>query len=201
MKRYVLIALSLLPLHLAAQQFRGGIIAGINGSQVDGDHYAGYNKLGIMAGFFVYRPVSEKLDIQLEIKYMGKGASKKTTKSDLVQYKSQLHYVEMPLLLHYKASRKLGIEAGLGFGYLFSYAEKDEYGEIPIEDAAKFNAFELSSIIGLRYNIKPFLALNLRYSYSILPILNSPGDITYFFNRGAYNNLFSIGVMYELGQK
>ncbi len=200
MKKFIVFILLLLPLYVAAQQFRGGIIAGINGSQVDGDHYAGYNKLGFMGGFFVYRPLTDRLDLQLEIKYMGKGANKKTTKTDLSQYKSQLHYIELPVLLHYKLSQKFGVEAGLGFGYLFSYAEKDEYGELPIQDAVDFKSFELSSIIGLRFYIKPFLSAHLRYSYSILPILDNPGEITYFFNRGAYNNLFSLGVMYELGK-
>lgn len=200
MKKFLLFTLVLLPLCVTAQQFHGGIIAGINGSQVDGDHFTGYNKLGFMAGFFVYRPLSERLDLQLELKYMGKGAAKKTTKTDFSEYKSQLHYIEMPVLLHYKLSEKFGGEAGIGFGYLFSYAEKDEYGKIPDEAAVDFKPFELSSIIGFRYNVKPQLTVVLRYSYSILPILGSPGEITYFFKRGAYNNLFSLGVMYELGK-
>lgn len=186
---------------IQGQQFRGGIIAGLNACQVDGDNYAGFNKLGFEVGAYVYRPVSVKIDLQLEIKYMGKGARKITSDYDMVQYRSQLHYIELPVLLHYKATPKVGLEGGLAFGYLFSYAEKDEYGNLPEQDAVHFKAFELSGVIGVRYQIKPRISAHLRYSYSILPVLNHPGNLTYHFNLGANNNLFSIGILYEIGKQ
>ena len=36
-----------------AQRFDGGILAGFNGAQVEGDTYKGYNKPGAVAGFYV----------------------------------------------------------------------------------------------------------------------------------------------------
>jgi len=74
-----------------AQRFNGGILLGMNASQVDGDTYAGYNKFGSWRSFCLY-PLSKKFDMQLEIKYMGKGANNKTTETIPSKYRSNLNY-------------------------------------------------------------------------------------------------------------
>jgi len=184
-----------------AQHFHGGPLLGFNASQVDGDTYAGYDKFGVMGGAFVYTHLSDMFDIQMEIKYMGKGARKRTTAEDLSQYKSNLNYIEIPILLRFNTKSKIGVEGGLGFGYLFSYSVEDEYGELPSSAFPKFKQFELCSIIGINYQFAPKFLVDLRYSYSILSIVDRPEiDYTYFRRTGAYNNLFSLGVYYTLGQ-
>jgi hypothetical protein len=190
-----------------AQRFSGGLVLGVNASQVDGDTYSGYNKFGIMGGVFAYTPLSNKIDLQMEIKYMGKGAHKKTTEQDLYQYKSILNYIEIPLILRLNTKIKLGWEAGLGFGYLFSYAEKDENGKLPDDGSTSFKPFELSSIIGALYKLSEKFQVNLRYSYSIFTIVDKnfslPTGVADNFRggRGVYNNLFSLGVYYTIGNK
>ena len=43
--------------------FYGGLIAGANFTQVDGDNYAGYHKVGLNAGGIVYTRFDEHRDI------------------------------------------------------------------------------------------------------------------------------------------
>ena len=188
--------------YLMAQRFNGGALLGFNASQVDGDTYSGYNKFGFMGGAFVYTNIADRFDIQMEIKYMGKGARKKTTDFDPTLYKSNLNYIEIPLLLRYNTKSKIGLQGGLGFGYLFSYSEEDEYGVLPSSATTHFRSFELSSIIGVTYQFAPKFKVDLRYSYSILSLVPIPKVATPYFRmgRGVYNNLFSIGVYYTLGK-
>ena len=190
----------------SAQLFKGGFLLGINASQVDGDTYSGYDRAGLMAGAFIYTPLTHMMDVQFEIKYIGKGAAKPSSATNTDQpqdkYRSNLHYMELPILVRYKTRSKLGIEAGLGFGYLFSYSEEDNYGTIADDRVAHFNKFELSSILGGTWNLTDNLKVDMRFSYSVLPILNPPGEAysPYFLKRGAYNNLFSLGVYWRIGE-
>jgi hypothetical protein len=193
-----------------SQIFKGGAVLGLNASQVDGDSYWGYDKFGLMVGGFVYTPLSHNLDIQFEIKYMSKGAQKganDVSADQYLVYKSKLNYIEIPVLLRLNTVTKVGFEAGLGFGYLFSYSESDEYGSLPTEEATKFKSFELSGLLGLNYKINNQFSGNLRYSYSLLPITSGYSNpvttfpVLKYILKGAYNNLFSLGVYYEFGAK
>ena len=184
-----------------AQRFHGGPLIGFNASQVDGDTYSGYNKFGLLGGAYVYTHLSNILDIQLEIKYMGKGAHKRTTVMDQTQYQSNLNYIEIPVLLRYNTKNKFGFEGGLGFGYLFAYSEENEYGVIPYDVSTHFKPFELCSLLGINYQFAQKFSVNLRYSYSIFSIVNTPSvNYSYFRRTGVYNNLFSLGLYYILGK-
>jgi len=186
---------------LFGQHFKGGLLLGFNASQVDGDTYSGYDKFGLMGGVYVYTPISSMFDVQMEIKYMGKGARKPTNSEDLTQYKSNFNYLEIPVLLRLNTQKKIGLEGGLGFGYLFSYSISDEYGVLPSSSIPKFKTFELSSIVGISYQFAPRFLVNMRYSYSILSIVEKPEiAYSYFRRSGEYNNLFSLGIYYTVGK-
>ena len=58
----------------SAQVFKTGAIAGLCGAQVEGDGYAGYRKLGFIAGGFVNTDISEKMSAQFEIYFINKGS-------------------------------------------------------------------------------------------------------------------------------
>lgn len=197
----IIVFLLLLSYSSFGQRFKGGALLGFNASQVDGDTYAGYDKFGVMGGAFVYTPLSAMFDIQMEIKYMGKGARKRTSEEDLTQYKSNFNYIEIPVLLRLNTKNKIGLEGGLGFGYLFSYSLENEYGVLPSSEIPKFRPFELSSIVGISYWFAPKFMVDFRYSYSIISIVDKP-DIAYSYFRkmGEYHNLFSLGVYYTIGQ-
>ncbi len=195
---FLLISLSISSM---AQRFEGGFLAGMVASQVDGDTYAGYNKLGFSAGAYVFTPLSSKTNIQVEIKYISKGANKKLTDQDIRQYTSYLNYIELPVLLKLSTSKKIDWEAGIGFGYLFSFSERDENGVLPSEESAHFKPLELSALLGMNYAFTDHLSANIRFSYSILPIVKYGQTTARYFPSGAFNNLFNISVYYHLGGK
>jgi len=185
----------------SAQRFEGGFLAGMVASQVDGDTYSGYNKLGFSAGAYVFTPISSKTDLQLEIKYISKGANKKVSDPDIRQYTSYLNYIEFPVLLKLNTSKKIDWEGGIGFGYLFSFSEKDENGLLPSEESAHFKPFELSGLLGMNYAFTEHFSANIRFSYSILPVMDYGQTTARYFRSGAFNNLFNISVYYSLEGK
>jgi len=149
-----------------------------------------------MTGPYVYYQLSAKFDAQLEIKYMGKGADKNSNKDDLTKYTSTLHYLEIPFILRWNTNDKVGWEGGLGLGYLFSHSEKNEYGDMPSEDAIDFKPFELSWLIGVRYRFAQRWMVNMRFSYSAISVFDHQT-----MGRNGYNNLFCMGICYQLGNE
>ncbi len=103
-----------LPFSSLAQVFNAGVIAGISGSQVEGDGYGGYNKLGFIIGGFTNTSFSEKLSSQLEIYYINKGSKKnpQPDKGDVDAFSLNLNYVEVPISIRY-AHKKFIFEGGL----------------------------------------------------------------------------------------
>ena len=92
---------------LKAQYFNAGLKAGIVGSQVDGDKFAGYDKLGLDAGIFVNYQLSMRTALQLEMEYIQKGSSHtpNVEKGDYDEYKMRVDYFQMPVLFQYKLAK------------------------------------------------------------------------------------------------
>lgn len=184
-----------------AQSFKGGVLLGVNGSQIDGDTHSGYDKSGLICGIYTYTALSEKNALQIEIEYIGKGARKKNTETDPTFYKSSLHYIEIPIFFKRQLKKKIIGEVGIGFGYLLKYSEEDEYGEIPLDKSAQFKPLEISTIVGIGYKISEQLTAKLRFSYSAIPVVDAPKlQIPQYVDRGAYNNSISIGLCYDFRQ-
>ncbi|MGF1584524.1 MAG: porin family protein [Bacteroidales bacterium] len=178
-----------------AQVFNAGFSGGLNISQVDGDGLAGYNKAGATFGIFVNAFLREDLNARLEINYSPKGSQLKTSLEDLRYYRMELHYIEFPVMLNYLLPAKLTAEAGLSGGYLFRAKEKDELGEIPVSDP--FRKSEISALAGLSRLLTDNISLNLRISYSIIPVRKHAGGGTFYFNRGQNNNVISFTARYQ----
>ena len=86
MKRSLIIILIVLPAVLSAQRFNGGVLIGLSASQVDGDTYAGFDKVGLQGGVFVNTKFNNAWGAQMELKYNAKGARKKTNESSPETY-------------------------------------------------------------------------------------------------------------------
>lgn len=194
-KLFVLAALGILLVGPALpQRFQGGVSAGLNVSQVEGDGFAGYNKAGFNAGIFVNTKITDQTGIQLEIRYSEKGSNKQGTLEQPALYRIELKYVELPLLLLYRVSSRLKAEAGVANAYLFSYSEKDAAGEIPVE--TPFNKWELAGLVGGSFILTDHFSAWTRLSYSILRIRKHDSEGVYWLNRGQYNNVITFGFNY-----
>ncbi len=178
-----------------AQRFQGGPLLGISVAQIDGDNLSGYDKAGLVAGAFVRTDFIEGAGIQLEIKYIGKGASDPVTEFDPNYYKIRLDYIELPVLFYFNAwVEGLYVEGGLAPAYLMQAREDDGYGFL--EPVEPYNTFDIAAAGGVRYELFEHFAVNARFSYSILPVLDHPGGQSWRFNYGLYNNVLSLAVYY-----
>jgi hypothetical protein len=188
---------------LQAQTFKGGIMAGLSTSQVDGDMYAGYHRAGLIAGVFVNHSLSEKLLWQMEMKFIQKGSFKNENPDvgDYSIYNLRLNYIELPILIRYIYKTHFSFDAGIGVGYLAKYHEADQVGELPY-DASRpdFHKFELSTQLGAFYHINNNWWINARYSYSILPARDHAGGGVHWTNRGQYNNVLQFSLYYCFGK-
>lgn len=163
----------------SAQNFKGGLVGGVLGSQIDGDFLGGYNKLGLTVGAWVSHPVSDNLLIHGQLKYIQKGKTKPANvDAGTSSETTRLHYLQLPITVQYVLSTDWFIEGGLGLGYLYDYSfyeggtrlNEDDY---PIREDQLYRG-EFFFIIGAGYNINDSWSVNLRFTNDILPV----GDLT-----------------------
>jgi len=184
-----------------AQEFNGGITAGLVTSQVDGDSWAGYTKTGFTVGAFVSRKLSDKVGAGMEIRYIRKGALKDDTAKDgFTYYRSQLNYVEIPIYGRYYAGRFI-FEGGPAVGVLVNSSEDDLYGEISSLETIGFNQMEISALGGFSYIVTENILISFRMQYSILPIRTNFSDniqTQFYHQKYSFNNLMSFSMYYQL---
>lgn len=187
-----------------AQRFEGGLIAGFNATQVEGDYFKGYNKPGILTGFFVQTDVAPAVFAGMEIKYSQKGSRKRIKKNDPdpQKYIMRLGYVDVPLFVGFRTNDRGAVVAGVSAGYLIHDGEFDEYGEFPQEDRNAFNNLDLQPFLGFQFDMLDNLKVDLRFALSVLPIRGQPGEdaTNYYWLNNQFNNVISLAAYYNLGR-
>lgn len=190
--------------------FYGGLIVGANFTQLDGDNYAGYHKVGINAGGIVYTRFDEHFAASIEILYSQKGArghkeQQGPSGAYIKSYDVRLNYAEVPLQLCYFDRRKSHFGAGLSISRLVSVKETGDALLIPAPvdfDKYPFKKMDYNFIIGGSLHLIKGLFLNARFQYSLVPVRK--GDVQagtgvppFFSGRGEqYNNMWTVRVMY-----
>ena len=195
MKKLILILIILAPIIVSAQRFKGGVLLGMNVSQIDGDLYAGYNKAGLVGGAYVLTNFQEKWGAQMEIRYAAKGSATPKYYSFIKKYR--LQYIEIPVLAQYEPINKLKIQMGLSFGYLFS-AEQSDGGEYVKFDEIPSHG-EIALCTGLNYSFLNHFDVNARFSYSAIPVFSNYTGSTWGTSAW-YNNVLTFALYYRIGQ-
>ena len=152
-----------------AQQFQGGVAAGLVGSQVAGDTYSGFDKPGAYAGIWVRLAVSERTSFQTEISYFQKGSrhNPDEKRQDMTFYLMRLGYVEMPFLYQLHLKNKAILEVGPSLSFLLHSYEELNYEEISF---GKFTLFNPSFMAGIGFPITERLSAHFRMNSSLLSI-------------------------------
>ncbi len=185
--------------------FSGGLIVGANFSQVDGDSFYGYHKVGIHAGGIVYVHFSQKFGASMELIYTEKGSRGEQISESVAigtyveKYYMNLNYVEVPVTIHYKIG-KLDADAGMSYARLVSSKEwilADKPANVdPISNA--FSNTDVTYIVGISAKVHKHLHAGFRFQYSaisIRPIEKVPAGFSYG-NQGQFNNLLCLRVAY-----
>ena len=175
--------------------FQMGFKAGLNASQIWGDGYAGFNKIGGYAGFSLSQEWKPQWKWSFEMLYHNKGSVQPPKNGNLF-HKIALHYVEVPLLINYTFNNydKFSIEAGAIAGYLFSQRYGISRGQTFPYVNPPFNALEVGVFFGGLYQYSDKLSFVLRSQRSVTRIAGNlatirPGTVI----RGVYNLNLSAG--------
>ena len=181
----------------SAQNFDAGLIGGFCTSQVSGDNLSGYNKLGSRFGAYISYPINKKMCYQLEMQFLQKGSKKPYTENSPETYLFELNYIELPATLNYQVKKGISIESGLGTAFLVGYKEQDEITDINTD---KPNTLALDFLLGVQYDIKKNLKLNIRYANSISRIRKHASEQESGFNNGQFSSLVSFALMYQISR-
>lgn len=181
----------------SAQNFDAGLIGGFCTSQVSGDNLSGYNKLGSRFGAYISYPINKKMSYQLEMQFLQKGSKKPYTENSPETYLFELNYIELPATLNYQVKKGISIESGLGTAFLVDYKEQDEITDINTD---KPNTLALDFLLGVQYDIKKNLKLNIRYANSISRIRKHASEEESGLNSGQFSSLVSFALMYQISR-
>ncbi|RYD59104.1 MAG: PorT family protein [Sphingobacteriales bacterium] len=188
--------------------FHGGLVAGGNFTQVDGDNYAGYGKTGLNAGAIVFTHFTGSAAASLEILYAQKGARASHAKRSLgngnyiiESYRIGLNYAEVPILLHYYDKRKNYFGAGMSYSQLINNTEEATTtpglpNNVDLEKQYPFKKYDLNFIIGANVKVYKGLYLNARFAYSVIPVRKNENVNPILGRAEQYNNIVTLRLMY-----
>ena len=208
MKKIIFLSLIISPfIQLQAQVFEPGIILGLSGSQINGDGYGGYHKLGLIAGGLVSTRISDDWRTQFELYYIKKGSQKNPhpDKGDYESFNLNIKYLEMPVVIRYH-HEKFNFETGLYRAKMLSYNVADQYGQTEIYDPP-IKDWDFGGLIGFSYQYKERAEFNIRAKTSLIPIrdFNNLDAYTWWwdelFNRGWYNFDLNFSVRWLIVKK
>lgn len=112
-----------------AQIIKGEAFAGMSVSQVDGDECYGYKRFKGQVGVGALVPITDWMDLGLEIMYNPKGALRNDTLDQDSGhfnglYDLKLNYAEVPLMIYLTDKQRYTIGIGAAYGRLVGFSEK-----------------------------------------------------------------------------
>ncbi len=182
-----------------AQPFKGGVAAGLVGSQVAGDTYSGFHKPGAYASLWISLDLNEQSSVFTELSYFQKGSrhNPDEKKQDFDFYLIRLGYIEMPFLYEYHMKNKFTLEIGPSFSVLLHSHEELNYDEVSY---GKFCLLNPSLMAGVRYPLTYNINVGFRTSNSLLSIRADKinGAVYRIFDSGQFNDCILFYLSYTL---
>ncbi|HTN46688.1 MAG TPA: outer membrane beta-barrel protein [Flavipsychrobacter sp.] len=187
--------------------FYGGVTVGGNISEVIGDAYHGYHKLGWHIGPGVVTKFNQSiLGMSLELLYSQKGSrGVKQLYSNAVgdyfeRYYLDLNYVEVPVQLLIIPQPRYYVGAGLSYSRLIKSKERmvtmQQLPGIFREEDYPFLKEDWNWLVSAKYQFWRGWFVGARYARSLKPIRRAE-QVPYYFGSGhQYNMYFTISVSY-----
>ena len=167
MKRLLFCTILLLIATVAvnAQGFEGGLVAGLAGSQIDGDNFSGYNKVGLELGSFADYKLSDKWSVRSGVFLIQKGAH---SSAQMPYFKTVIDEVEVPLWFNYYPYKRFGATFGVGFAYIYRAFYHASY-TLDREDLG-IGYWDYTAYVSFNYRLNSFMTLRASYRYGLVPI-------------------------------
>jgi hypothetical protein len=195
MKKILILLFYFISPYAFSQNFGGKLLLGISGGQIDGDHYYGYHKPGLVVGGAAEYKMGKTFALQPEIYYTQKGARKVDS---LNYYKWIINYIEAPLLLNCYIKQKIIIQGGAAADFLLSSKVDNGLGFVNLNESLKKVTW--SYIFAVEYKISDKFGFNIRYTYSARPINLTEVSTPYGSNYNYYTNTLSFTIRYLLNK-
>ncbi|WP_407481491.1 porin family protein [Elizabethkingia meningoseptica] len=149
------------------------------------------SKIGFYAGVFMNAPISSDFSIQPEVVYSQQGAKFKDF-GTVTDQKTNLGYINVPVMVQYNATPEFYLEAGPEFGFLVDAQNKYKSGGVNFNNSSTdpYNTFNFGVGLGAGYRFTPNIGINARYTAGFTNTLkNNNGD-------SVKNNNFQLGLAY-----
>lgn len=183
LRLFLFVILCLQGFSVQSQNVGAGLSLGPIFSQLDGDSFGGYKKIGLHFGGYSWYDFSDRIALQIEILYQQKG-SRETVNG---YYRQSFHYIDVPVLARFLAlgdtDKGLFLHAGLAPGFLIS--SQVGFRNTKTDDTSKWNRFSTDALADVEYKINSKLSFMMRFGISLINIL--PYRFNWHTNR--YFNL------------
>lgn len=167
-------------------RFNAGIVIGINASQVNGDRYMGFDKLGAFAGFRAIVKINTNAEFVFEMQYNGKGSRnpEQFVPGESAPRFISLDYIEVPILYHQKIETKIGFcsfEGGIAYARLFGFKINENDNSINYTSFASiqddFNKSEWALILGGGIFVNKHFRVMSRFAHSLTLLYENENPI------------------------
>lgn len=202
---------------LYGQRFSVGPALGLVASQVDGDGFQGYDKLGLRIGLRAEAHLNPNIDLVIELLYEQKGSRFESTELDyLDQGKNRIlvfDYAEIPLLIrfYHRKHYRIFFETGFSFGRLIKHdfisvgrsQGFSEFRHVPDQ----LNKQEVNVVLGGGWQVSDHLGVLFRTTVAIRNFYDhnaNPAESSTISDPDAQivdhlrNYLISLGIFYRI---
>mgnify|MGYP001053482590 CR=1 FL=1 len=175
-------------LSVKAQEAHFGIKAGMNASSLNSSPANSdmQTKIGFNAGILAHiHGRNAQWAIQPEAYYSSEGARSKSN-SDA---KTELGFLNVPVLAQYMFDNGFRIEAGPQIGFLLN--AKSKVNDVSTDIKDDFNSVAFSIPVGVGYLTSSGLGFDARYNFGISDLSKNSGGAT------LHSNVFQFGLFYQ----
>ncbi len=193
---------------IAQPEFDFGFHGGVLVSTMPEFSNAGFTKFSGTGGVIITKRDKYKNYFQMEINYIRKGALRKPEGDNTDKINLSLHYVELPIFYRMEklSITTRGKEQRVGLDFGLSYARLIAPRMFRNGDQVAFNEiwsdkYDLSALLGAHLRISNRLYLDVRYLFSINPILRRnilPNDIAAFNSQQTHSHVIQAGISFYM---
>lgn len=176
--------MGLMALGLSAQGVGGGIQLSGVASQIDGDQWGGYNKLGLGFGGFAFYDFNDYLSLQIELLYGHRGSR------EVVKAYGQinLNLIDLPVLLRLRVYEwgyaKFFVEAGPSVNTMLS--ARNGFRDLKYDVTDYYHRFNAEIHLGASMLLRERVGLFMRWSYGLtnLNVFTRPYFAIHYISLG-----------------
>ncbi|MFT6717416.1 MAG: hypothetical protein ACJA0Q_002071 [Saprospiraceae bacterium] len=165
-------------------------------SQLSGDGYTGFKKLGFSGGLgSLHALKKEGHFVAFELNYIQKGVRDRRNEDvgDFNEFSLKANYLELPMSYLFPAWG-VYVQGGISAAYNLKFEQATN--GIMSPEITDQRAIELGFHLGVNFQISDQLLLNVQYMNSLTPVQKSNVPYSFWFQQAGMHSLFGIKLQY-----